>query len=429
VIECGFFTSGNIESILCLKCHTRSRGVAFEIWKWAACLIGGGVVRVTAEESEFLVWESLDGRTLEAKILGRTDEAVRMERVDGSEYTIPINRFVKADRERIQAWTPPPIEEPLQDQAVLVLETTDGRGTGFLVQDAGEIWVYTNQHVIRDGVSLKAFDTEGVAVDLGSLEIALDRDVARFTTKTRRGLFLADSVKTGNEVIVYGNSQGSGVITRSEGEVLGIAPETIEVSAEIVSGNSGGPVVDDQGMVVGISTFVQFGELSDDPTMKSTRFEKPRRFALRLDGDIDFRQVEVEKFEEVFNEFQAEIQKFDEAWSLSAVISADPYERIMSGTFDTSEVIDVAEDHNKDLERISKVIYSDMSYRSKVRRISGRLIDTLEDLLEVGEQSVESARETIADERFGWLQSELDNRKKLLPHWRESVRRVEESFD
>ena len=384
---------------------------------------------MTAEESEFLVWESLDGRTLEAKILGRTDEAVRMERVDGSEYTIPINRFVKADRERIQAWTPPPIEEPLQDQAVLVLETTDGRGTGFLVQDAGEIWVYTNQHVIRDGVSLKAFDTEGVAVDLGSLEIALDRDVARFTTKTRRGLFLADFVKTGNEVIVYGNSQGSGVITRSEGEVLGIAPETIEVSAEIVSGNSGGPVVDDQGMVVGISTFVQFGELSDDPTMKSTRFEKPRRFALRLDGDIDFRQVEVEKFEEVFNEFQAEIQKFDEAWSLSAVISADPYERIMSGTFDTSEVIDVAEDHNKDLERISKVIYSDMSYRSKVRRISGRLIDTLEDLLEVGEQSVESARETIADERFGWLQSELDNRKKLLPHWRESVRRVEESFD
>lgn len=395
----------------------------------AACGLLSVSSGLVAEEKSYREWKGSDGRTLEARIIWVDGEVVRMERVDGEVFDIPVSRFGEEDRREILAWKPPPIEIPAADDAVLVIETPDGRGSGFLVQEHGRVWVYTNQHVIGDSVGVRALDTSGNEIELGRLEIASDRDLARFETPVRKGLPLAGSSQTGAKVLVFGNSQGTGVITRSEGEVLGISSNAVEVSSEIVSGNSGGPVVNEEGEVIGISSYVKFGEFSADPTVKDTRYEKPRRFALRLDQEIDFRRVSRADFRDQYEVFNEQIAVFDESLDLTQEITSDPSSRVMSGNFDSPEIKKIAEDHNKDVAKIPRLVSSGLPYRSQVRKFSGRLIDTLEDAYAVGASSLSSAKFVVRDERFGWMISELDRREQLLERWREMLVRVEESFD
>ncbi|MBC2601298.1 S1 family peptidase [Puniceicoccus vermicola] len=395
-------------------------------------LILGGlfmVVCLRGEEETYSEWTGIDGRTLEARINFVEKGLVRMERVDGVVFDIPIERFAEKDRSKILAWKPPQIEVPEADDAVLVLETENGRGSGFLVQSMGEVWVYTNQHVIGDASSVRAMDTHGNEIELGRLEIAKDRDIARFRTSTNRGLELSSGTKTGEKIVVFGNSQGTGVITRSKGEVLGISWKTVEVSAEIVSGNSGGPVMTEEGEVLGISTYVQFGEYSADRTVEDTRYEKPRRFALRLDRPIDFVEVTRWDYEQVYNTLHEHFSVFDESFAFAMTILSDPTGRVMTGNFDSSEVVKIAEDHNDDVARIPGLASSGISYRSKVRKISSRFIDTLEDAYRVGENSLKEARFSLRDERFGWFQSQIKEREEMQAGLKQEVERVENSFN
>ncbi|MGE9290736.1 MAG: S1 family peptidase, partial [Puniceicoccales bacterium] len=371
----------------------------------------------------------VDGRTLEARIRSVESGSVRMERADGAVFTIPVERFVEEDRRVILAWKPREVTVPEVDDAVLVLETDDGRGSGFLVQTEGLVWVYTNQHVIGDAASVRAEDTSGREIELGRLEIAGDRDVARFVVEEGRGLLLAGRPKTGDSIIVYGNSQGSGMITRSEGELLGISADALEVSAEIVSGNSGGPVVDEEGAVLGISTYVQVADALQDPTMKDTRYEKPRRFALRLDEEIDFRVVSRWEYQQVYDKFREETEVFDESLNFTRMILSDPSQRIMTGHFNTDSVIDIVEEHNDDVARLPGLAASGISYRSKIRKFSKRYIDTLEEAYQVGASSLEDAESSVQDERFGWMKNQIRDRKEFLSQWYETIERVEKSFD
>jgi hypothetical protein len=82
---------------------------------------------------------------------------------------------------------------------------------------------------------------------------------------------------------VYGNSLGSGVATELKGRILGVGPEKIEVDAEFVRGNSGSPILDAQGQVIGVATYVTRTAPGTDWVADNTRFTLTRRFGLRLD--------------------------------------------------------------------------------------------------------------------------------------------------
>ena len=382
------------------------------------------------EKNSFREWESTDGRSLEARIVSVEAEVVRMERADGEVFDIPIRRFIPAERERILAWSPPPIERVPPDRAVLTLQSGEARGSGFLALEGDRVWVYTNQHVIGDSVSLRAVDTKGEEIPLGELEIAADRDLARFATEVRRGLEFSRGGATGQTVAVYGNSRGSGVITRSEGEIIGVAPEYLEVSSEIVSGNSGGPVLDSEGRVLAVSSFVTFGEeKGDDPTIAGTRYENPRRFALRLGEGTDFSRIDRGDFRTAFEAFQETTVAFDEGMTLLEAILRNPMDKVLPGRFKTPAVEDVAEDHNKNLDRARRVIHSGMPRRTKLRKVSKRIMDSLEDAAEVGEEVLATGGRGLEDERLGWMRSELERRTDLLQRWRKQMAEFEKMFD
>ena len=307
-------------------------------------LLAGG------EPADYETWTSSDGAEMQARILWVEDGRVDLERSDGMEFSVPVNRFSSESQERIREWSPPPIEVPPVDEVVLILETENGRGSGFLLQEGGRVYVYTNQHVVGDLVSLEAKDIQGRSIELGDLQIARDRDLARFPVEERRGLKLVEeTLRSGSEIVVFGNSQGSGVITRDEGTILGLSGEALEVSSEIVAGYSGGPVVNSEGRVVGVSSHVTFGDSELDPTVKGTRFEDPRRFALRMDGEISFVPINRADFTRAYDSFHRSVTAYDEAMNLTRLIMDSPTTHILENSYNTEDVNRIIRSHNRDV--------------------------------------------------------------------------------
>ena len=90
------------------------------------------------------------------------------------------------------------------------------------------------------------------------------------------------NVSIGDDVLVLGNSQGSGVVTEISGKVTGIGPELVEVDAKFVAGNSGSPIIHVKtGKVIALATFAVIRKL--DTLGKDSQFTEIRRFGYRLD--------------------------------------------------------------------------------------------------------------------------------------------------
>lgn len=175
-------------------------------------------------------------------------------------------------------------EQDKYNDACVTLSTDTGvAGSGVLIDDDGDLYLYTNRHVIESGKEISATLQSGGTLLLGNLAVSKTLDLARFRVKSSAsGLKLAkDLPRIGDTIVVLGNSLGAGAITRANGKVLGVGGNIIEVDADFVSGNSGGPIINQHGEVVGIATFVTKASDKIDWIVKGTRYEKARRFGLR----------------------------------------------------------------------------------------------------------------------------------------------------
>src|SRR5262245_34776476 len=148
----------------------------------------------------------------------------------------------------------------------VVVITTPGRddkrsglGTGFVV---GEGLIATNHHVIGEGRAIVVETADGKkhpAVAVHAHDRNLDLAVVRVDVKGLPILPLADSskLKDGQALVAVGNPHGlkhsvvSGVLSGKrdiEGRSM------LQLAMPVERGNSGGPVVDREGRVVGVIT-------------------------------------------------------------------------------------------------------------------------------------------------------------------------------
>lgn len=199
----------------------------------------------------------------------------------------------------LQAQSAPSLEE-LADNATRAVVLIDARtpagskqGSGFLVDATGRI--LTNYHVIRDARSVRVKLASGDLYDVVTV-LATDerRDLAvlQIAGFDLPSLPLAnsDSVKIGNPVVVIGSPLGlentvtTGIVSGRRQEPEGF--QLLQISAPASRGSSGGPVLSEDGNVIGIAASqLQAGQ--------NLNFAVPINYARGLLDHIDGEPLEV----------------------------------------------------------------------------------------------------------------------------------------
>jgi S1-C subfamily serine protease len=179
-------------------------------------------------------------------------------------------------------------------------------GTGMVISSGG--LVLTNNHVIEGSTSIKVTDMgNGQTYTAKVLGYDVTGDVALLQLQNASGLRtvpLGDSaaVKTGDQVVAMGNAEGQSAIVPAAGQVTGvnqtitagdqggtITSETlhgmIETNASIVSGDSGGPLANSSGQVIGMNT--AGNNVSFSGQQSAAGFAIPSNTALSVARQID----------------------------------------------------------------------------------------------------------------------------------------------
>ena len=159
--------------------------------------------------------------------------------------------------------------------AVVIIEATSGdnsgekkMGTGFVVDAKGII--ATNLHVISGESDIKIRTHDGVQYPVKSIasidpghDLALVRIAPKATLPTVR---LGDSsqVSAGDKIYTIGNPLGYFDYTVSDGLISSVRPLSndltiLQISAPISQGSSGGPLFNQFGEVIGITTAIITG--------------------------------------------------------------------------------------------------------------------------------------------------------------------------
>jgi S1-C subfamily serine protease len=181
----------------------------------------------------------------------------------------PAPAVVAAAADKTTAATAPPVPPPLSLEelirrsmpAVVRVETAEGFGSGFFIK---RDTLLTNVHVVGKATSVavrmpnNTMQRAVVETTAPELDIAILR-VTDAISEAQPVLLLGSgtAARQGQEVIVLGTPMGlPNTVTRGiVSAVRQIGPVTlVQTDAAVNPGNSGGPVLDRDGMVIGIAT-------------------------------------------------------------------------------------------------------------------------------------------------------------------------------
>ncbi|MSS74689.1 trypsin-like serine protease [Candidatus Pacearchaeota archaeon] len=146
-------------------------------------------------------------------------------------------------------------------KGVVSIGTDTSMGTGFVLTDSG--YIVTNQHVIAGAKRIEVLTHDRKVIVATLIGADVTRDVALLKVNAVfESLELADDLPVvGNKVIAIGNPLGL-AFTVTEGIVSALnrkgpngQQEYIQTDVSLNPGNSGGPLINVQGEVVGMNNF------------------------------------------------------------------------------------------------------------------------------------------------------------------------------
>jgi serine protease Do len=186
-------------------------------------------------------------------------------------------------------------------EAIAVIEGDRSNGTGFFCETEGKTYLYTAAHVLSGNARLQVKLRNGTVVrKFGMLEAAEGADLVRLPLeeKVPQMLEIAPETgvaKVGESVLASGNAGGGGTVGFEAGKIMGVGAESIEIDAQVIQGNSGGPILDGRTrQAIGVVTHLTAER--KDLWAKETRYSEVRRFGCRLDRMWDWKRMPVEAF-------------------------------------------------------------------------------------------------------------------------------------
>jgi S1-C subfamily serine protease len=200
------------------------------------------------------------------------------------------------------------------DPAVVDVVSTLGNqngtaaGTGIVLTSSGE--VLTNNHVIDGATSIKVRDVgNGQVYSATVVGYDVTRDIAVIQLQGASGLQTADlgnssSVTVGDKVVAIGNAGGQdGTPSVATGQVTGLDQSItasdassgtaeqltglIRTNASIQAGDSGGPLLNSSGQVIGIDTAASSGAFQLNSSTATQAFTIPINEALSIAHQIE----------------------------------------------------------------------------------------------------------------------------------------------
>lgn len=156
------------------------------------------------------------------------------------------------------ASAPPAQPELSQEQ----IEPKKSYGTGFYVSSDG--YLVTNEHVVESCAVIAAIDAAGQRIPVRIVRVLKTDDLALLEANTEPYAFAifreSTTITQGESVVAYGfplagllassGNVSTGLVTALAG--IRDNARQIQISAPVQPGNSGGPLVDSKGLVIGV---------------------------------------------------------------------------------------------------------------------------------------------------------------------------------
>lgn len=178
---------------------------------------------------------------------------------------------LEAQISQIKAGTSADFSGIIEDSisSVVSIKTNIAQGTGFIISEEG--YVVTNQHVIDGARRISAITSEQETLDLELIGYSQSLDIALLKIEINDSYdFLefgnSGDVKIGEKIIAIGNPLGlsfsvtEGIVSATGRKVSGSPGEYIQTDAALNPGNSGGPLINTDGEVIGVNNYKVQGD-------------------------------------------------------------------------------------------------------------------------------------------------------------------------
>ncbi len=175
--------------------------------------------------------------------------------------------------------------------------TSTGAGSGFILTSDG--YILTNYHVIEGASSVRITTTEHKEYEAEVVGYDAFSDVALLKVDAHELPYVvvgdSDALRVGDMVAAIGNPLGELASTQTVGYVSaknrmvntdGTTLNMIQTDAAINSGNSGGPLFNMYGQVIGITTAKYSGSTSSGASIEGTGFAIPINTVMDLVDDL-----------------------------------------------------------------------------------------------------------------------------------------------
>lgn len=170
-------------------------------------------------------------------------------------------------------------------------------GSGFILSEDG--YIITNAHVVADASSIEVvlFNEDSFEAKLVGADSSFDVAVLKIEAKGLPAVTVGDSdaLKVGEDVVAIGNPLGELTFTMTNGILSAIDREInidgnpqnmLQTNAAINSGNSGGPLFDMDGNVIGVTTAKYSGSSLTGTSIEGLGFAIPINEALKVAYDL-----------------------------------------------------------------------------------------------------------------------------------------------